>query len=152
MLMKFFKLLGATLFMTEFSKNAKKIQALFKGSEMERRLSAGVVRTIVSDMIRLYFENKAARGKGCLIFNPENPTASKYITKHDIEQDLSIAQEAMDDNFTELFEKVIKVIDKEDNNEIAIVVLITDEGLNIHLLDAEEANKRIDEAASNLII
>ena len=58
----------------------------------------------------------------------------------------------MDDNFTELFEKVIKVIDKEDNNEIAIVVLITDEGLNIHLLDAEEANKRIDEAASNLII
>lgn len=141
--------------MTEFSKNAKKIQALFKGSEMERRLSAGVVRTIVSDMIRLYFENKAARGKGCLIFNPENPTASKYITKHDIEQDLSIAQEAMDDNFTELFEKVIKVIDKidkENNNETAIVVLITDEGLNIHLLDAEEANKRIDEAANNLII
>ena len=54
-----------------------------------------------------------------------------------------------------LFEKVIKVIDKidkENNNETAIVVLITDEGLNIHLLDAEEANKRIDEAANNLII
>jgi len=138
--------------MTEFSKNAKKIQALFQGSEAERMLSASVIRTILSDMIRLYFENRKAKGKGCLIFNPDKPEKSKYITVKELEQDLAIAQEAMDQDITNMFEKIIKVIEKEDNDEQAIVSMVSDEGLHIHLIDAEEANKRIDEAVNGLIL
>jgi len=152
MLTKFFNQLGATLSMTEFSKNAKKIQALFQGSEAERMLSASVIRTILSDMIRLYFENRKAKGKGCLIFNPDKPEKSKYITVKELEQDLAIAQEAMDQDITNMFEKIIKVIEKEDNDEQAIVSMVSDEGLHIHLIDAEEANKRIDEAVNGLIL
>ena len=50
--------------MTEFSKNAQKIQALFKGTETERMLSAGIIRTILSDMIDIYFRNKTPRSPG----------------------------------------------------------------------------------------
>ena len=98
-------------------------------------------------MIRLYFENRAALGKGCLVFNPEEPEKSKYITKEQLEQDLSIAQEAMDSEITEMFEKILKVIEKEDNDETAIFSMIDENGMHMHLIDAEEANKRIDEAA-----
>ena len=152
MFMKFFKQLGATLNMTEFSKNAQKIQALFKGTETERMLSAGIIRTILSDMIDIYFRNRSARGPGCLVFNPEDPTSSKYVTTYDLEQDLAIAQEAMDENFSGMFEQVIKVIEKEDNEDVAIVAMIHDDGMHIHLLDAIEANKRIDEASNGLIL
>ena len=135
--------------MTKFSEGAKKIQSLFKGNETERMLTASVVRTILSDMIRLYFENRAAMGKGCLVFNPDDPETSKFMTKFQLEQDLSIAQEDMHTELIEMFEKIIKVIDKEDSDETAIISMISDEGLHIHLIDAEEANKRIDEAAHN---
>lgn len=137
--------------MTEFSKNAQKIQALFKGTETERMLSAGIIRTILSDMIDIYFRNRSARGPGCLVFNPEDPTSSKYVTTYDLEQDLAIAQEAMDENFSGMFEQVIKVIEKEDNEDVAIIAMVHDDNMHIHLLDANEANKRIDEAANGLI-
>jgi len=58
----------------------------------------------------------------------------------------------MDREITNMFEKIIKVIEKEDNDEQAIVSMVSDEGLHIHLIDADEANKRIDEAANGLIL
>lgn len=134
--------------MTEFSKGAQKIAALFKGNETERMLTASVMRTILADMIRLYFENRKAVGKGCLVFNPENPTASRYITVSDIECDLAIAQEAMDENIAEMFKQILRVIEKEDNEDIAIVAMVDDEGMHIHLLDPDDANERINEAAN----
>ena len=149
--LRFLKQLGAILNMTDFSKNAKKIQKLMQGSEVERRLSASVIRTILSDMITLYFENRKARGPGILVFNPEDPLASKYVSKSDVESDLAIAEEAMESNLQEMFNQILRVIEKEDKNNQAMVALIEEDGMNIHLLDAEEANKRIDEAANGLI-
>jgi len=138
--------------MTEFSKNAKKIASLFKGSEVERKLSAGILRTIVSDIITLYFENRKALGKGILVFNPQDPSNSSYVTSKELENDLSLAQESMNRDFEELFHRVLNVIDKEDENNLAMVALIEDNYVNIHLLDPDEANERIDEASSGLIL
>jgi|TARA_Y100000004_G_scaffold197420_1_gene272107 hypothetical protein len=138
--------------MTEFSKNAKKIASLFKGSEVERKLSAGILRTIVSDIITLYFENRKALGKGILVFNPQDPSNSSYVTAKELENDLSLAQESMNRDFEELFHRVLNVIDKEDENNLAMVALIEDNYVNIHLLDPDEANERIDEASSGLIL
>ena len=134
--------------MTDFSKGAQKIAALFKGNETERMLTASVLRTILADMIRLYFENRKALGKGCLVFNPMEPTASRYITVVDIQSDLAIAEEAMDENIAEMFKTILRVIEKEDNEDIAIVAMIDDEGMHIHLLDPNDANERINEAAN----
>lgn len=138
--------------MTEFSKNAKKIASLFKGSEVERKLSAGILRTIVSDIITLYFENRKALGKGILVFNPQDPSNSSYVTVKELENDLSLAQESMNRDFEELFHRVLNVIDKEDENNFAMVALIEDNYVNVHLLDPDEANERIDEASSGLIL
>ena len=138
--------------MTEFSKNAKKIASLFKGSEVERKLSAGILRTIVSDIITLYFENRKALGKGILVFNPQDPSNSSYVTVKELENDPSLAQESMNRDFEELFHRVLNVIDKEDENNFAMVALIEDNYVNVHLLDPDEANERIDEASSGLIL
>ena len=138
--------------MTEFSKNAKKIASLFKGSEVERKLSAGILRTIVSDIITLYFENRKALGKGILVFNPQDPSNSSYVTVKELENDLSLAQESMNRDFEELFHRVLNVIDKGDENNFAMVALIEDNYVNVHLLDPDEANERIDEASSGLIL
>ena len=43
-----------------------------QGSEVERKLSAGVFRSIISDMITLYEENKKYRGKGILFLILQN--------------------------------------------------------------------------------
>ena len=122
--------------MSDLSKGASAlIKTLFKGNETERMISAGVVRTILSDMTRLYFENRKAVGKGILVFNPEEPGKSKYMTLNELNDDIAVAQEFFD---TSIF-------------ELALVAMLQEEELAIHLIDPEEANKKIDEYSNGLI-
>lgn len=128
------------------------IKNLFGGNETERMISAGVVRTILSDMTRLYFENKAARGEGILVFNPENPEASRYLTKRDLENDLAVAEEGMDERAEALFSKVIRVIEKESGSDLALIAMVQSDEIAIHLIDPKEANKKIDEYSNGLFL
>jgi hypothetical protein len=137
--------------MSDLSRGATAlIKNLFGGNEKERMISAGVVRTILSDMTRLYFENRAALGNGILVFDPENPEQSKYMTKTDLENDLAVAQEGMDRKAEELFSKVIKVIEKEADSDLALVAMVQRNEIAIHLIDPKEANKKIDEYSNGL--
>jgi hypothetical protein len=139
--------------MTNLSRGATAlIKNLFGGNETERMISAGVVRTILADITRLYFENRAARGEGILIFNPEDPENSKYLTKRDLENDLAVAQEGMDKKAEDLFSKVIKVIEKESDSDLALVAMIQSNEIAIHLIDPVEANKKVDELSNSLIL
>ena len=103
-------------------------------------------------MTRLYFENKAARGEGILVFNPENPEASRYLTKKDLENDLAVAEEGMDKKAEALFSKVIKVIEKESDSDLALIVMVQATEICVHLVDPVEANKKIDELSNSLIL
>lgn len=137
--------------MSDLSRGAAAlIKNLFGGNEKERMISAGVVRTILSDMTRLYFENRAALGDGILVFDPENPEQSKYMTKTDLENDLAVAQEGMDQRAEELFSKVIKVIEKETDSDLALIAMVQHNEIAIHLIDPKEANKKIDEYSNGL--
>jgi hypothetical protein len=127
------------------------VKTLFKGEEKERMISAGVVRTILADMIKLYFEHKTAVGKGVLVFNPVQPELSNYLTVKDLENDLAVAQESMNRELEELFELIIKVIQKEDDNELALIAMIQDSEVAVHLIDPLEANKNIDELSNGII-
>lgn len=139
--------------MSDLSKNAAAlIKSLFGGNETERMISAGVVRTILSDMTRLYFENRAAQGKGILVFNPESPSDSSYLTLTAVENDLALAQESMDSDLEELFTKVIKVIEKEAESDLALIAMVQSREIAIHLIDPVEANKKIDEYSNSLIL
>lgn len=139
--------------MSDLSRGATAlIKNLFGGNETERMISAGVVRTILSDMTRLYFENRAARGDGILVFNPENPEASRYLTKKDLENDLAVAQEGMDEKAEALFSKIIRVIEKEADSDLALIAMVQTNEICVHLVDPIEANKKIDELSNSLIL
>ena len=139
--------------MSELSTGAAAlVKTLFKGNESERMISAGVVRTILSDMTRLFFENRAARGKGILIFNPNEHEKSKYMTIKDFQDDISIAQEDMDNDCIELFTKMISIIEKEDNSDLALVTMVEGDKIITYQIDPQEANKKIDEYSNGLIL
>jgi hypothetical protein len=128
-------------------------QMLFSGGETDRMISAGVVRTIFADITRLYFENKQQRGKGILVFNPEQPDKSRYVTVNDIENDIALAQEACCDSLVESLEMVLKVIEKEAESDIALVATISELGtIAIYPIDSDEINKMIDELSNGLIL
>lgn len=138
--------------MFNLSKKATALtKQLFGGNQVENKIAAGVMRTILSDITRLYFENKQVRGKGVLVFNPEEPEKSRFMTVGDLEDDLSVAQEAMNTQMTDMLKKVIKIVEKENESDVAIIAMIQLDGIAIHLIDSEEANKRIDEMSSGLI-
>ena len=138
--------------MSDLSKNASQlVKNLFSGSETENMIAAGVVRTILSDVIRLYFENKRAKGKGILVFNPESPEDSKYMTVKDLEDDLSVAQEAMDTFTSEMFKRIINFIESEHESDLALLAMIQPNEICLHILDPTEVNKKIDEYSNGLI-
>jgi hypothetical protein len=125
---------------------------LFKGNEQERMISAGVLRTIFADITRLYFENKRARGKGILIFNGDDPEKSKYITKEELQDDLALAQEDCLDDFAEGFKKMINVIDKEAESDLALVAMVYPDGIAVNIINPDEINEKIDELSNGLIL
>jgi len=138
--------------MSDLSRGAAAlVKTLFGGNETERMISAGVVRTILSDMTRLYFENRAARGEGILVFNPEDPEASKYLTKTDLENDLAVAQEGMDKKAEGLFSSIIRVVEKESGSDLAIIAMVQSNEICVHLVDPVEANKKIDELSNSIL-
>jgi hypothetical protein len=138
--------------MFNLSKNASRLsRQLFKGTEVENKIAAGVLRTIISDITRLYFENRRAKGKGILVFNPEDPDKSRYVTLRDIEDDIALAQEAMNENMVTMLKKMAKVVEKEAEADLALVAMIQGSEITVHLLDSESANERIDQLSNGII-
>jgi hypothetical protein len=138
--------------MFNLSKNASRLsRQLFKGTEVENKIAAGVLRTIISDITRLYFENRRAKGKGILVFNPEDPDKSRYVTLGDIEDDIALAQEAMNENMVTMLKKMAKVVEKEAEADLALVAMIQGSEITVHLLDSESANERIDQLSNGII-
>ena len=148
--MKSCRPLGAISNMTNDAVNRLR-QMISQGSEAERKLSAGVFRSIISDMITLYHENRKYRGKGILVFNPGDPNTSKYVTINDLETDVAIAQEAMNSFMEDMFKKIIKFVEKEDECDLALVAFYEEERLELMRLDPEHANEQIDSATNGLI-
>jgi len=138
--------------MSDLSGRAKQlIKTLFGGNATENMIAAGVARTIIADITRLFFENQNALGRGILIFNPTDPEKSRYLTIVDLESDLAVAQEMCHEEASAMFEKIIKFIEKESEGDLALVALIEGSGVALHILDPKEANTRIDEFKNGLI-
>ena len=144
-------LLGVVLKMFNSKKTDQLRKMLFSGNEQDRMISAGVMRTIFSDITRLYFENRQAIGKGCLIFNPEDPAKSKFLSRTDLQRDVALAEEDMNEDFANGFKKILNVIDNHDNDDMAIVVMVYTDGLAVNLIDPERINETIDEISNGLI-
>lgn len=139
--------------MFDLSTGAKILKKkLFGESEVNSRIAAGILRTILADITRLYFENVNARGKGLLVFNPEDPEASSYLTVDDILNDIALSQEACNTKLEKMLRDTLALIDKEFDNKLPIIAMIQSDCINIHIIDPEETDERINELVNGLII
>lgn len=139
--------------MFDLSKKASSlVKQMFGGNETENMIAAGIMRTILSDITRLYFENKKIKGKGILVFNPENPEKSRYLTVKDLDQDLALAEEMMHNHNCTMFKKIIEFIESKNNLDLALVAMIQQDGVALHIVDPEEVDKRINEFTRGIII
>ena len=124
---------------------------LFSGDESDRMMSAGVLRTIFSDITRLFFENRQALGLGLLVFNPKTPENSRYITKEDLQTDLALAEEDCNDSFADGFRKMIKCIEEHKDSDLALVAMLYDDGLAVNIIDPDKINETIDNLSNGLM-
>ena len=88
----------------------------------------------------LYQEFRKASGPGSLVFNTLGGDQGVYMTPTDIRNDITQAQEMMDDGLgkylTDLLEKVGKFETDEDK---AVITLVTEKGISTHILDLNDA-------------
>jgi hypothetical protein len=121
---------------------AKKI---FSKSELQNQIAVNVVKMIVGDIVTLYEEFRQAEGLGALFFNPVAPENSSYMTIKDIKTDIILAEEIMDDDLKEFLKKLLNIVDKEQDNKQAIVVLVNNQTMSIHLIDLNSVETQIKE-------
>jgi hypothetical protein len=121
---------------------AKKI---FSKSELQNQIAVNVVKMIVGDIVTLYEEFRQAEGLGALFFNPVAPENSSYMTIKDIKTDIILAEEIMDDDLKDFLKKLLNIVDKEQDNKQAIVVLVNNQTMSIHLIDLNSVETQIKE-------
>lgn len=141
--------------MPEFSQKAKRLaQSLFSKSEVQNRISMNAVKMIIGDVVTLYTEFRNAEGIGALFFNPQRPDDSQYMTISDIHKDVALAEELMNNELSEFLKKLINLIQKEQENDFPIVVMLDQSGMSVHVIDLNLAEemlaKRLEDASSSL--
>ncbi|MBM4229121.1 MAG: hypothetical protein FJ184_00060 [Gammaproteobacteria bacterium] len=126
---------------------AKKI---FSKSEVQNQIAVNVVKMIVGDIVTLYEEFRSAEGLGALFFNPIAPENSSYMTIKDIKNDIILAEEIMDEDLKDFLKKLLNIVDKEQDNKQAIVILINNQTMSIHLIDLNSVDTQIKELVDAL--
>lgn len=136
--------------MADFKKVAAQLkQNLFAGGEAKRRMASNVVRMIIGDIITLYTEFKTHKGDGALFFNTSNAEASQYLSVAEIKTDMALAEEMMNRDLANFFQKLLKVIEKESSSHDPVVVMLDVTGMSIHVLDKNKIDQVLEEAVTN---
>ena len=141
--------------MPEFSQKAKRLaQSLFSKSEVQNRISMNAIKMIIGDVVTLYTEFRNAEGLGALFFNPQRPDDSQYLTISEIHKDVALAEELMNSELSDFLKKLINLIQKEQENDSPIVVMIDQSGMSVHVIDLNLAEemlaKRLEDASGSL--
>jgi hypothetical protein len=118
---------------------------MFSRDEIKNRIALNTVKMIVGDVITLYGEFRKVQGLGALFFNPSAPEKSQFMTITDIRDDISLAEELLDDDLKNFLTKLINVINRESENDKPVIVMLDDSTMSIHVVDIDLAQKRIDD-------
>ena len=117
---------------------------LFGKTEAQTRMASETLKSIIGDIVILYQEFRKASGPGSLVFNTLGGDQGVYMTPADIRNDITQAQEMMDDGLgsylSDLLEKVGKFEYDEDK---AVITLITESGMSTHILDLNDASDNL---------
>lgn len=132
--------------MTNFNKKVKEMGAtLFGKGETQRRMAKNTVKMIMGDVVTLYEEFYKYQGAGALFFNPTNPDNSSYVSVSDLKSDIAVAQEMCDDTTAEFLGKLVNVISKSSDSGKPVVVMVSEKGMSVHVLDLNEIDDRINQ-------
>lgn len=134
--------------MSKDQTSSKLANSIFGRSEVQNRIALNTVKMIVGDIVTLYDEFKKAEGLGALFFNPSEPEASTYLTIEQIKKDIILAEEILDNDLKDFLTKLLNVIDKEQNNKVAVVVMLNSLSFSIHLIDLNAAEDRLNDFAN----
>jgi len=127
-------------------KNSERLaNKLFGKSEVQNKIAVNTVKMIVGDIVTLYQEFRKAEGLGALFFNPVTPENSSYMTIKDVQNDIVLAEELMDDDLRDFLKKILRVIEDEQEQETAIVVLINNQTMSIHIIDLNTVEVQMKE-------
>jgi len=127
-------------------KNSERLaNKLFGKSEVQNKIAVNTVKMIVGDIVTLYQEFRKAEGLGALFFNPVTPENSSYMTIKDVQNDIVLAEELMDDDLRDFLKKILRVIGDEQEQETAIVVLINNQTMSIHIIDLNTVEVQMKE-------
>lgn len=136
-----------------FSERAKRLgQSLFGKSEVKNRISKNAVELIVGDMVTLYKEFRSAEGLGALFFNTTEPLNSLYMTTKEIYNDIVLAEELMDADTKDFLTKILNLIEKNENNDTPVVVMLDATGMSVHLLDLDMIKEHIEKQARDALL
>ena len=124
---------------------------LFGKSEVKNRISSNTVKMILGDVTTLYAEFRKAKGLGALFFNPSNSEASQYLTINEIATDRALAEEAMNEPLADCLNRLINIIEKEQESDAPVVVMVDPLGLSVHVIDLEKANKLIEKFSEDAL-
>jgi hypothetical protein len=131
--------------MTHGRNSERLASKLFSKSEVQNKIAVNTVKMIVGDIVTLYQEFRKAEGLGALFFNPVTPENSSYMTIKDVQNDIVLAEELMDDDLRDFLKKILRVIEDEQEQETAIVVLINNQTMSIHIIDLNTVDTQIKE-------
>lgn len=131
--------------MTNGRNSERLASKLFSKSEVQNKIAVNTVKMIVGDIVTLYQEFRKAEGLGALFFNPITPENSSYMTIKDVQNDIVLAEELMDDDLRDFLKKILRVIEDEQEQETAIVILINNQTMSIHIIDLNTVDVQIKE-------
>jgi hypothetical protein len=120
---------------------------LFSKSEVQNKIAINAVKLIIGDIVTLYGEFRKAEGLGALFFNPSEPNKSTYLTIDDIKKDIILAEEIMDDDLKDFLNKLLNVIDREQEQGTCVVVMVTIKSMSVHVVDLNTVEEHIEELA-----
>lgn len=120
---------------------------LFSKSEVQNKIAINAVKLIIGDIVTLYGEFRKAEGLGALFFNPSEPNKSTYLTIDDIKKDIILAEEIMDDDLKDFLNKLLNVIDREQEQGTCVVVMVTTKSMSVHVIDLNTVEEQIKELA-----
>ena len=101
----------------------------------EQKFLVATAELILTDLIGVAMNGVQRHGAGSLIINLQNDS-STFMSGHDIERDIVVAEQAEDSEVVEFLRKLIAEVDENDWSKNVLITLISDAGTRTFTVEA----------------
>jgi len=101
----------------------------------EQKFLVATAELILTDLIGVAMNGVQRHGAGSLIINLQNDS-STFMSGHDIERDIVVAEREEDSEVVEFLRKLIAEVDENDWSKNVLITLISDAGTRTFTVEA----------------